>query len=241
MAASTGGKVIVGTATLAFVFVILSGILMWWPRTKKALRNSLKVTPAHGLRRFCYSFHVAVGVYTCLLLLCMTLTGLTWSFDWYRDGFYTVFGASSPQGNGHGPSASAGKQKGQDRKEAAETYAAWQTIYEELATRNPENRQISINANRTATVVLNRFGNTMGGDRYEFDPSTGKLTTFTPYADLPASAKIRGQIYAVHTGTWGGWLTRILYCLAALFASALPITGYYLWFRRVFPKKAHHA
>lgn len=235
------GKVIVGTATLAFVFVILSGILMWWPRTKKALRNSLKVTPAHGLRRFCYSFHVAVGVYTCLLLLCMTLTGLTWSFDWYRDGFHTVFGASSPQGNGHGPSASAGKQKGQDRKEAAETYAAWQTIYEELATRNPENRQISINANRTATVVLNRFGNTMGGDRYEFDPSTGKLTTFTPYADLPASAKIRGQIYAVHTGTWGGWLTRILYCLAALFASALPITGYYLWFRRVFPKKAHHA
>ena len=85
------------------------------------------------------------------------------------------------------------------------------------------------------------FGNTMGGDRYEFDPSTGKLTTFTPYVDLPASAKIRGQIYAVHTGTWGGWLTRILYCLAALFASALPITGYYLWFRRVFPKKAHHA
>lgn len=77
----------------------------------------------------------------------------------------------------------------------------------------------------------------MGGDRYEFEPSAGRLKSFTPYAYLPSSAKIRGQIYSLHTGTWGGWLTRILYFLAALLASALPVTGYYLWFRRVFHKK----
>lgn len=87
------GRVVVGTSALAFVFVILSGIVMWLPRSKKALVNSLKVNCSHGLRRFCHSFHVAVGAYTCLLLLCMALTGLTWSFDWYRSGFYAVFGA----------------------------------------------------------------------------------------------------------------------------------------------------
>ena len=69
-----------GTSALAFVFVILSGIVMWLPRSKKALVNSLKVNCSHGLHSFCHSFHVAVGVYTCLLLLCMALTGLTWSF-----------------------------------------------------------------------------------------------------------------------------------------------------------------
>lgn len=59
------GRVVVGTSALAFVFVILSGIVMWLPRSKKALVNSLKVNCSHGLRRFCHSFHVAVGVYTC--------------------------------------------------------------------------------------------------------------------------------------------------------------------------------
>ena len=230
------GRVVVGTSALAFVFVILSGIVMWLPRSKKALVNSLKVNCSHGLRRFCHSFHVAVGVYTCLLLLCMALTGLTWSFDWYRSGFYAVFGAGGQQG-GHGHSPSEERHRGHHRNNGTETYAVWQTVYRELAARNPEYRQITVNADNTATVLFRRFGNTMGGDRYESEPSAGRLTSFTPYADLPSSAKIRGQIYSLHTGTWGGWLTRILYCLAALLASALPVTGYYLWFRRVFPKK----
>ena len=34
------GKMIVGTATLMFVFVLISGIVIWWPRTKKVLKNS---------------------------------------------------------------------------------------------------------------------------------------------------------------------------------------------------------
>ncbi len=166
----------------------------------------------------------------------MALTGLTWSFDWYRSGFYSVFGAGGQQG-GHGHSPSEERHRGHHRNNGTETYAVWQTVYRELAARNPEYRQITVNADNTATVLFRRFGNTMGGDRYEFEPSAGRLTSFTPYADLPSSAKIRGQIYSLHTGTWGGWLTRILYCLAALLASALPVTGYYLWFRRVFPKK----
>lgn len=230
------GRVVVGTSALAFVFVILSGIVMWLPRSKKALVNSLKVNCSHGLRRFCHSFHVAVGAYTCLLLLCMALTGLTWSFDWYRSGFYAVFGAGGQQ-EGHRHSPSEERHRGHHRNNRTETYAVWQTVYRELAARNPEYRQVTVNTDHTATVRLHRFGNTMGGDRYEFEPSAGRLTSFTPYADLPSSAKIREQIYSLHTGTWGGWLTRILYFLAALLASALPVTGYYLWFRRVFHKK----
>ena len=38
------GKIIVGTSTLMFVFVLISGIVVWWPRTKKVLKNSFKIT-----------------------------------------------------------------------------------------------------------------------------------------------------------------------------------------------------
>ena len=34
-------------------------------------------------------------------------------------------------------------------------------------------------------------------------------------------------------GSWGGLFTRILWFIAALFGSTLPITGYYLWIRRL--------
>ncbi len=76
-----------GYATLMFVFVLISGIVIWWPRTKKVLKNSLKIVINKGWRRFCYDLHVAGGMYTLIFLLAMALTGLTWSFSWYRTGF----------------------------------------------------------------------------------------------------------------------------------------------------------
>lgn len=36
------------------------------------------------------------GMYALLLVLVMALTGLTWSFGWYRTAFYTVFGVDTP-------------------------------------------------------------------------------------------------------------------------------------------------
>ena len=54
-------------------------------------------------------------------------------------------------------------------------------------------------------------------------------------ASLPRNpfANVRGLVYSLHTGTWGGWPTRILYFFAALIGTALPLTGYYLWIRRL--------
>lgn len=74
------GKMIVGVSTLSLVFVLISGIVIWWPRTRKSLKNSLKITATKGWKRFWYDLHVAGGMYALIFLLAMALTGLTWSF-----------------------------------------------------------------------------------------------------------------------------------------------------------------
>lgn len=139
------GKMIVGTATLMLVLILVSGVVIWWPRTRKALKNSLKIVTGKGLRRFLYSLHVAGGMYALLFLLVMALTGLTWSFPWYRTAFFNLFG-------------------------------------------------------------------------------------------LEATQRV-GWIFSVHVGSWGGMTTRILTFLAALLGGTLPLTGYYLWIRRLYSAK----
>lgn len=57
------GKMIVGVSTLLFVVVLISGIVIWWPRTRKALKNSLRISVGRGFRRFWYDLHVAGGMY----------------------------------------------------------------------------------------------------------------------------------------------------------------------------------
>ena len=99
------GKMIVGTATLMLVFVLLSGVCHLVAPYKKALKNSLKIVAGKGWRRFWYDLHVAGGMYTLIFLLAMALTGLTWSFSWYRTGFYKVLGGNHARGGGHGAQA----------------------------------------------------------------------------------------------------------------------------------------
>lgn len=239
------GKLVVGVSTLLFVFVLLSGIVIWWPRTRKALRNSLQIHFRKGWRPFWYGLHVAGGMYALLLLLVMALTGLTWSFNWYRTGFYRLFGVEAQSlGMGHG-NAAAGQKKGSKDshgqkfshgKKKGDKTAHWQEVYDCLRAENPGATQITL-ADGTASIPANRFGNIRAIDRYTFDSRTGELTGRTLYRDLDNSSKIRGWIYSVHVGSWGGVLTRFLWFLAALLGAILPLTGYYLWLKRICRKK----
>lgn len=236
------GKMIVGTSTLMFVFVLISGVVVWWPRTRKALKNSLKIVANKGWRRFWYDLHVAGGMYALVFLLAMALTGLTWSFQWYRTGFYKTFGVEVQLSMGHGNAAANATAKGGKRDGKPEgregrgahrysPYTNWQQVYEQLAEANPDYKQISV-SDGSASVAVPRFGNQRGTDRYKFNPRNGEITETTLYKDLDNSGKIRGWIYSVHVGSWGGMLTRILTFVAALIGASLPLTGYYLWIRK---------
>lgn len=259
------GKMIVGTSTLMFVFVLISGVVVWWPRTRKALKNSLKIVANKGWRRFWYDLHVAGGIYALVFLLAMPLTGLTWSFQWYRTGFYKTFGVEVQPSMGHGNAAANATAKGGKREESPEgrsgrpgnrgekpegrgehsesregrkrsPYTNWQQVYEQLAEANPDYKLISV-SDGSASVALPRFGNQRGTDRYKFNPRNGEITETTLYKDLDNSGKIRGWIYSVHVGSWGGMLTRILTFIAALVGASLPLTGYYLWLRKKIRRK----
>ena len=256
------GKMIVGVSTLLLVFVLISGIVIWWPRTRKALKNSLKITATKGWRRFWYDLHVAGGMYALIFLLAMALTGLTWSFPWYRTAFYKVFGVEVQQraAQGHEQKSDAQKRdtklathrekkregnevrKGErsrrpennhsDMYSVTSPFVYWQEIYDKLRRQNPEYKQISISSG-TASVSFNRFGNQRASDRYSFNMDNGEFTETSLYQHQDKSGKIRGWIYSVHVGNWGGMFTRILTFIAALLGAALPLTGYYLWIKRL--------
>ena len=256
------GKMIVGVSTLLLVFVLISGIVIWWPRTRKALKNSLKIIATKGWRRFWYDLHVAGGMYALIFLLAMALTGLTWSFPWYRTAFYKVFGVEVQQraAQGHEQKSDAQKRntklaahrekkregnevrKGErsrrpennhsDMYSVTSPFVYWQEIYDKLRRQNPEYKQISISSG-TASVSFNRFGNQRASDRYSFNTDNGEFTETSLYQHQDKSGKIRGWIYSVHVGNWGGMFTRILTFIAALLGAALPLTGYYLWIKRL--------
>ena len=159
-------------------FVLISGIAIWWPRTRKTLKNSLKISTKKGWKRFWYDLHVAGGMYSLIFLLAMSLTGLTWSFPWYRAAFYKVFGVEVQQRAAYGQERKGDSQKGdtklalrEGRKEGNKEHSEnghnyihsvtspfvyWQEVYDKLSRQNPEYKQISV-ASGTAERLFQPF------------------------------------------------------------------------------------
>lgn len=69
---------------------------------------------------------------------------------------------------------------------------------------------------------------------------TGLTWSFSSYREMfytllgsdGTDAETRRLVMSLHTGTWGGVVTQTLYFLAALIGGTLPVTGYYLWWKR---------
>lgn len=223
------GKLLVGTSTLLFVFILLTGLIIWWPKSTRALRASLKIPVSRGLRPFLHGLHLSGGALSLVLLLLMATTGLTWSFKWYKDGLFALLGATTEAAPNKTPSPKARKQAD----------FAWQQALENVTLAATDFQEISLKP-QSATVKKGGWGNSRAADQYTLNPQ-GVVTTFTPYEATPYSRKISGWIFTLHTGTFADIFGRWLWCIVALVGATLPLTGYYLWWKRVFRLKKNSA
>lgn len=257
------GKTLVGLSVLVFVIALITGVVIWWPRACKGLRRSLSISFSKGWKGFWKGLHVAGGMYALVFVLAMSLTGLTWSFNWYRSAFYAVCGVehtprnfgqtasksvSSDERGGHGDRRGDRHGEGRhgrggdgSRREGGRRseFSRWQQVYDELKTQNPDAPQITVGS-ETATVTIGNTANGRASDSYTFSRRSGEITPATMYTDAVPADKLRGWIYSVHTGSFGGILTRILWLLGALLGASLPLTGYYIWIMHLRKKKTHN-
>ena len=270
------GKMVVGASTLAFVVILLTGLVIWWPRNGKMLKNRLKIVAGKGWNRFWHNLHVAGGFYVLLFLLAMALTGLTWSYSWYRNAFYSLFDAETAQSTqlqsadkpgvsvvpvaqqrvdtlAHSTTAVDGAVPETDAVTAA-TWKAdaataatvladeepsvqpWQRAFDCVVAKYARYKTVTV-TDGLVTVALEGFGNERVRDKYVFDESTGEIISEKLYANESTRSKASGWVRMLHFGTWGGVFSKVLYFLAALLGATLPVTGYYLWIRRLYGKR----
>ena len=237
------GKWIVGVCTLLLVIILVTGLLMWLTNRKKPLTQSLKISCNKGWHRFWHDLHVAGGIYATIFLLAMALTGLTWSFSWYRTGFYAMLGVDASAG-GHGrPATEQVAAPRHQHPEAPDTTEAidgnhphrheqadgTRPEYTEATDGTRPHRHDRADGNRPEGV--GRHGNHSEAKAAEATPRSGSNDR---------AASVRSTIYKIHTGGWGGIIAKIITFLAALLGATLPITGYYLWIRRRRKKSQNH-
>ncbi|MCW3464896.1 PepSY-associated TM helix domain-containing protein [Chitinophaga nivalis] len=230
-----GGSIIVGVSTIIFIFLVLTGLVLWFPARLKNIRQGFKIMFSANWKRVNHDLHNTLGFYSFLLLLVMGLTGLCWSFEWYRDGVTKVMGVKVFRGRGEKPMPSALPADTTQFPAVAAYLAKANTVLDFQG-----DTRISLSGDiRTAVVITKSrtgFFSLSAPDKVQLDRFTTAVLKTERFADKKWNEKITDSIRSLHTGDIFNNFSRILYFIACLIATSLPVTGTLIWVNK-FKKK----
>lgn len=218
------GSTIVGSCAIALVFFCLSGLYLRWPRRWWHWRTWLAVEWSRSGRSFLWSLHSVVGTWVLLVYLMIALTGLWWSFDWYRQGATRLLGA-----------AETGQQDIRASNGPLDLHKVQATLYGLEGVRRG---YIDLRfPPRPGRPLLGRVqGSVAAHDRaqdiLQLDPASGALLQYQPYATKDAGGKIIVSVFALHSGSFFGLPGRIIVMLSSLCMVVFFITGWMLYLDR---------
>lgn len=233
------GKTITGYSTLIFAIILLSGLVIWYPRkmSKAMLKGMFFIKTSANWKRINYDVHNVLGFYAVIPLLLISYSALMWNFEdvdqWVKNTL-----------NGNTPT----------EKKAKSTIPS-----EEFSNRNnildlignimekglKDKKSALINFPRseegTYYTELTYDGRQYRNEHFNFDQYSGDILKSQSYKNknIGYGTALRERNYDLHTGSILGLTTRIIYFLTAVIALSLPITGFIIYLNKKKKKPKH--
>lgn len=241
------GSYITGTATLLFTLGALTGLVIWFPNKIKSWKQGLKVKFGGSWKRTNHDLHNTLGFYSVILLLLMGITGPQWSFDWYRDGLRKALGTYEENamrgGPGHGPRRGGSAEKsGGPKRNKEEKKVAFLPIEQYLVAADaslPYDGDYRISFPRSPKDGLSISKTKVGffapaaSDQVKLNVQTAAVEELKIFSDMPMNERVSASIKAIHVGNVYGSFSKLLYFLACLVATTLPVTGTLIWINKM--------
>jgi sulfite reductase (NADPH) flavoprotein alpha-component len=219
------GKQLVGASTVALVAIAISGLVLRWPR-RHSLRAWLGFEWRLSGRAFLRNLHLTAATWMLPMYLLVALTGLWWSYDFYREAINRAAGVTMPQ---RGPDASNARAD----LPAAAVDAAWTTFRREVPDATHATIPLAGNADapleiryRTRESPHARAWNTLRID------ARGAIVGRELYADQPAGRRFVSSLLPLHSGDFFGLPGRIAMAIAAFALPLFTLTGLWMWLQR---------
>ncbi|MHA4806531.1 PepSY-associated TM helix domain-containing protein [Flavitalea flava] len=233
------GKVITGVAAICFLVLEITGLLLWLPvkirnwKKWNAWKPGFRIkTDAHA-KRINFDLHKAFGFYSFLVVTIMAITGPVLAFDWYRDGFSKALGVT--------PSKTVpGKKTDKALPEMPDQVITptLDQLVQKANTLYPYSGDMRINLPKDSSGSVNISKGRTGlvalaaVDRVTLNPQTGATLKIEPFSKKTTGEKIVSSVKAIHTGEIFGLYSKIVYFLACLIATSLPVTGVMVWINK---------
>jgi uncharacterized iron-regulated membrane protein len=232
------GQPIAATATLIFVVLMITGIILWWPKNRAAAGRRFSIRWNARWRRVNFDVHAVVGFYLTWIASIIALTGLVFGFQWVAKSVYWISSGGVPMEDHAHPLSDTTTAPAS----AALPDALWAKHQQALVP--GEGIAVwfaSLPTDPIEVVINHRYGTYYTADFYHYDQFTGQQLHARGswdgrFSDAEIADKIARMNYDIHVGAILGLPGKIIAFLVSLLAASLPVTGFLLWLGRKIKK-----
>lgn len=226
------GKTITGISTFIFLFILITGIILWWPKTKNIFIRQLKIKKTVGWKRFNHDLHIVLGFYSAIFLFIFAFTALAWSFEWFNNGIYTLTNSPlqppAPPKSVYLPNS---KTISYDKAFEAASAVLKDAQYYNITKARDSVASISV------TMLGSNAVHESATDVVYIDQYSGKLTGTMLFNERSLGSRVRSTFRPIHVGSIYGTPSKILAVIVCLFGASFPVTGTIMWLNRLKKKK----
>ncbi|RYY35211.1 MAG: PepSY domain-containing protein [Sphingobacteriaceae bacterium] len=233
----TIGQPIVATCTLIFVILLITGIVLWWPKNRAARKQRFSVKLNAKWRRVNYDMHNVLGFYMTWVIIFIALTGLVWGFQWFAKSVYWVSSGGKQQTEFY-ESFSDSTLIGKVKHNKNVTDLLWErTVKEMPGFKGSLDVHFPENSKSVIEIAANPDPGTYWKTDYRFyDQYTLKeVEVKHAYGHLDKASvadKISRMNYDIHVGAVLGITGKVIAFFGSLICASMPVTGFIIWWGR---------
>lgn len=231
------GQPILTTATMMFVVLLLSGLVLWWPKSKAARKQRFTVKLKSKWRRLNYDLHNVLGFYISAIAIFIGLTGMVMGFQWFAKSVYFVSSGGKTMIPFEEPLSPMAKTKQLSLNASAADQLWYRFVKEDPNFNGVIDVHIPEDEKAAVEIAKNPDPTTYWKADYRyFDQHSLKEIEvkhqFGKFANASIADKIMRMNYDIHIGAIAGLPGKIIAFMASLIAASMPITGIIIWVGR---------
>ena len=208
------GRAVTGASNLAFLFIVVSGLFLWWPRSWKwsALRSITWFKGGLQGRARDFNWHNTIGFWSAIPLAIIVAGGVVISYPWATGLVYRAYGEAPPPparaaaARGGGPGGAAGASASNAGPGTQIDSVQLDTMIAAAAAHMPDWKTISVAlpaANAPRVVLALDAGD--GGQPHKratltLDRRNGEIVRWEPFASQSPGRQARTWLRFAHTG-----------------------------------------
>jgi uncharacterized iron-regulated membrane protein len=240
------GKAITGAANLGFLFIVVSGFYLWWPRnwTRRAFASVTTFRGGLSGKARDFNWHNVIGLWSVVPLVLIVASGVVISYGWAGRLVYRAMGEEPPA-----PATNSAAPAGARAPATEPTIAldGLDALLAQASLKMPGWRAITFQLPReSAKTVVFSLDRGTGGQPQEraqltLTRSSGEESKWEPFSAQSAGRRARSFLRFAHTGEYYGLTGQTIAGLVSLASLVLVWTGLALALRRLAAWRARRA